>query len=218
MTTGNAVAATELFDHASDQVQEFVADTLGSGRRSEADRAVALYYAVRDGIFYEVFDTDLSPVGLRASSVVSAGRGFCLHKSILYVAALRSVGIAARLVSSRVVNHLASPELSTLVGGEEFLHWLVSLWVDGRWIYATPVFNKMLCRLYRIEPLEFDATADSLFHPHEAGKAMTFLGDKHHFPDPRPEQIVELIRAAHPGMVGADLKVPALGSVARQAR
>ncbi|MFC8527684.1 transglutaminase family protein [Nocardia sp. NPDC057227] len=208
--------ATDLFDHTSAEVQEFV-DSVPRGRSpSDIERAVALYYAVRDGIFYEVFGTDLSPDGLRASSVVTAGRGFCLHKSILYVAALRATGIPAQLVAGHVVNHLASPELLSLVGGEQFLHWLTRVRLDGRWVYATPVFNKLLCKLYRIEPLDFDGRADSLFQPYAAGEAMRFLGDKQHFADPGYPELLELVTAAHPAMLGADLRVPALGSAAGQ--
>jgi transglutaminase-like putative cysteine protease len=127
---------------------------------------VRLYYAVRDGVRYDVYGADLSREGMRASAILEAGHGFCLHTSILYAAAVRAVGIPSRLVLTDVRNHLASDRLKQLVGGEVFhFHCLTAVHLHGRWIRATPVFNKLLCRLYGIAPLEFDGLSDSMHHP-----------------------------------------------------
>lgn len=49
-----------------------------------------------------------------------------------------------------VRNHLASPRLKRLVGGDVFrFHSFNSVHLDGRWVRATPVFNKILCRFVR---------------------------------------------------------------------
>src|SRR5207248_2324841 len=122
-------------------------------RTDEVAMACALYYAVRDGIRYDVYGADLTRRGLSAGGVLEQGFGFCVHKSIVYAAALRSVGIPSRLVYGDVRNHLASPRLRELVGGEIFrFHSLTSVHLNGTWVKATPVFNKMLCRLYRMKP------------------------------------------------------------------
>src|SRR5918997_4092772 len=146
---GELRAVTRYLDHDALPVREFVRRAVPDEDASPTAKAVQLYYAVRDGIRYDVYGADLSHHGLRASSVVHAGKGFCLHKSILYAAAVRAVGIPSRLVLTDVRNHLASERLKRLVGGDVFhFHCLTEVHLDGRWIKATPVFNKLLCRLY----------------------------------------------------------------------
>lgn len=170
--------ATEFLDHDSPQVREFVRSALPSEALSPREQAVRLYYAVRDGVRYDVYDADLSREGLRASAIIEAGHGFCLHKSILYAAATRSLGIPSCLILTDVRNHLASERLKRLVGGDVFhFHCLTAVHLDGRWVRATPVFNRMLCRLYGIAPLEFDGVSDSMHHPYDANgrRSMEFL-------------------------------------------
>ena len=57
-----------------------------------------LYYAVRDIIRYDPYTIELSVEGLRASTTISAGRGWYVSKAILLSALCRAVGIPARLV------------------------------------------------------------------------------------------------------------------------
>ncbi|MFH9015691.1 transglutaminase family protein [Streptomyces sp. NPDC017943] len=203
MTPEPALAATEFIDHHSPEVRAFVRDTLPAGATTPTERAVALYYAVRDGIHYEVYGADLSRAGLRASQVVRTGSGMCLHKSVLYTAGLRSLGIPARLVLTDVRNHLASERLKRLLGGDVFhQHALTSVRLEGRWVKATPVFNKTLCRLYRMAPLDFDGTADSLHHPFDlkGRRQMEFLREHGAFDDLPYEWLIADLRAAHPGL------------------
>ncbi|MBV8540877.1 MAG: transglutaminase domain-containing protein [Pseudonocardiales bacterium] len=163
-----ACDATYFLDHDAPDVREFVHRALPADAVSLTDKAVKLYYAVRDGVLYDIYGADLSRQGLRASSIARRGRGFCIHKSILYAAAVRSVGIPSGLVLTDVRNHLSSERLKRLVGGDVFhFHCLTTIYLNGGWIKVTPVFNKALCRLYGIAPLEFDGANDSLHHPYD---------------------------------------------------
>jgi transglutaminase-like putative cysteine protease len=212
---------TEFLDHQSPVVAEFVETALpdGSGALTDIERAVALYYAVRDGIRYEVYGADLSRTGLRASSIIERGFGFCVHKSIVYAAAVRSVGIPSRIVYGDVRNHLASERLRRLVGGDIFrFHSWTSVQLGGQWLKATPVFNKVLCRLYRIKPLEFDGRSDSVYHPFdEAGRRhMEFLQLRGEFDDVPYDTVVGGIREAHPRLF-AGSHTTAAGSLANEA-
>jgi transglutaminase-like putative cysteine protease len=210
---------TPYLDHDALPVREFVRRVVPDDRVSPAAKAVQLYYAVRDGIRYDVYGADLSRDGLRASSVVRAGKGFCLHKSILYAAATRAVGIPSRLVLTDVRNHLASERLKELVGGDVFrFHCLAAVELEGRWVRATPVFNRTLCRLYGIAPLEFDGTADSVHHPFDARgrRHMEFLHEHGEFADFPYELVVPGLAAASPRLFrGAS--VLATGSLAAEA-
>jgi transglutaminase-like putative cysteine protease len=211
---------TEYLDHESPTVRAFVDKTLSAtDAKTDIDKAIALYYAVRDGIRYEVYGADLSRSGLRASSIIEAGFGFCVHKSIVYAAAVRSVGIPSRLVYGDVRNHLASARLRELVGGDVFrYHSLTSVHLDGKWVKATPVFNKLLCRLYKIAPLTFDGRSDSLYHPYDdlGRRHMEFLQMHGDFDDVPYEQVVGGIRQAHP-LLFASSSTTAAGSLADEA-
>jgi transglutaminase-like putative cysteine protease len=209
-------APTRFLDHDSDAVREFVGRAT-AGATSPTECAVRLFYAVRDGIAYEVYRQDLSPDGLRASATLARGEGFCVHKSILYAAAVRAVGIPSRLVVGEVRNHLASPQLKALVGGEVFVHWLTSIHLEGRWLRVTPVFNKLLCRLYGMPPLEFDGTADAVFHPFRDGERMEFLTDHGEFDDVDYDRLMGLMRSRHPGMFAGGTVVPGAGTLAAEA-
>ncbi|MFD3514431.1 transglutaminase family protein [Streptomyces sp. NPDC058657] len=196
-------AATGFLDYEHESVQAFVDKALAGIDRDAAGPAglaVALYYAVRDRIHYEVYGADLSEQGLKASSVIAAGMGFCLHKSVLYAACCRAVGIPARLHYSDVRNHLASDRLRTYIGGDVFFHGLATVYLDGRWIKVTPVFNKLLCRLYGMAPLEFDGRSDSLYHPFDAQgrQSMEFLTDHGDFDDVPYEFVMATMRRKHP--------------------
>lgn len=201
MSESELLAATEFLDYEQLPVQAFVQRALGGVGKDPIDKALALYYAVRDQIHYEVYDADLSRSGLRASAIINRGMGFCVHKSIVYAAVCRAAGVPSRIVLTDVRNHLASERLRQLVGGDIFrFHALNSVHLDGKWVRATPVFNKLLCKLYGITPLEFDGRNDSMSHPYDTKgrRYMEFLHEYGEFDDFPYELVVEGIRAAHP--------------------
>ncbi len=212
------VAATASLDHEDPIVQQFVDRTLAGRRGTPRENAVLLYYAVRDQLLYDVYDADLSRDGLRASAILSKGRGFCLHKSIVYAAACRAVGIPSRLVYADVRNHLASGKLRELVGGNMFFHGLTSVWLDGRWMKATPVFNKMLCRLYSMAPLEFDGTADSLYQPYDAQNRqhMEFVTHYGEFDDFPYDLVIQRMHQSHPKLFVTEYRTTS-GSLVEEA-
>ncbi|MFT7841563.1 transglutaminase-like domain-containing protein [Saccharothrix sp. BKS2] len=216
------LAVTEFLDHDREPVRDLVRKALPDGGRglTDVERAQALYYAVRDGILYEVYGADLSRDGLKASSTIRRGTGFCVHKSIVYAAAARSVGIPSRIYYGDVRNHLASPKLEELMGGNIFTyHSLTTVFLDGRWVRATPVFNKVLCKLYRIKPLDFDGRTDSMYHPYdeEGRRHMEFLREHGEFDDVPYDRVVDGIRANHPRLF-ASRNTTARGSLVADAQ
>jgi len=133
---------------------------------SDRDRAVSLYYAVRDGIRYDPYAIDLTVAGMRASSTLAAGHGWCVTKAVLLAAGCRAWGIPARLGFADVRNHLTTARLRRLMKTDIFYwHGYASIWIEGRWLKATPAFNIELCTRMRLKPLEFDGCSDSIYHP-----------------------------------------------------
>jgi len=170
-------------DHAA--VRAF-AETAAKDLKDPRERAVALYLAVRDGIWYDPYAPFYLPEHYRAGFVLERGRSFCIPKAALLCAAARAVGIPARLGFATVKNHLATRQLLDYLGSDLFVfHGFTEFYLDGRWIKATPAFNRELCERHRVPPLEFDGLSDSLFQPYNAErqKYMEYVADLGNYAD-----------------------------------
>lgn len=168
---------------------------------SERERAVSLYYAVRDGIRYNPFLNFMDVETYRASSVLARGVGFCVGKSSLYAACARAIGIPARVGFADVKNHLTTPRLRERMGSDVFIyHGYAELLIGGKWVKATPVFNRELCRRFRVKPLEFDGLEDSIFHPFDEDdrRHMEYVNFRGTFADVPAETIMRDFRVYYP--------------------
>lgn len=177
------------------------ARTAAAVAADDTQKAVRLYYAVRDGIPYDAYYVGEEPRFFRASDCFRAGRGFCIPKAALLAAAGRAVGIPTRVGYADVRNHLTTRKLLELVGGDLFIwHGLTEFYLDGRWVKATPAFNLSLCERFGVHPLEFDGRHDSLFHEYDrAGRRhMEYVTQRGHYADVPYETIVAQFREAHP--------------------
>jgi transglutaminase-like putative cysteine protease len=169
--------------------------------RSDLERAVSLYYAVRDGVRYNPFLDFADPEAYRASSALLRGEGFCVGKAALLAAAARVAGIPARVGFADVKNHLTTPKLAETMGSDLFVyHGYTDLFLDGKWVKATPAFNLALCRKFRVKPLEFDGREDSIFHPFDEDERrhMEYLADRGRFADVPVDEIQKAFREAYP--------------------
>jgi len=172
-----------------------------SSGTSETQRAVSLYYAVRDGIRYNPFVDFSSEESFRASQCLAAGEGFCVGKAALLAACARADGIPARVGFADVKNHLTTPALRERMGSDLFVyHGYTELLLEGKWVKATPAFNVELCRRFRVKPLEFDGRADSIFHPfdEEDRRHMEYLRDRGSHADVPVAEIMQAFREAYP--------------------
>jgi transglutaminase-like putative cysteine protease len=140
-----------------------------AGASSEIKRATNLFYAVRDCIRYDPYHIDLTVNGMKASTTLSTGRGWCVSKAILLAACCRSIGIAARLGFADVRNHLSTDRMRRTMQTDIFYwHGYTEILLEDKWVKATPAFNIELCEKFRLLPLEFDGINDSLYHPFDA--------------------------------------------------
>jgi transglutaminase-like putative cysteine protease len=176
---------------------------------NDRERAVSLYYAVRDEIRYNPFLDFSKPEAFRASAVLQAGEGFCVGKAALLAAVARAAGIEARVGFADVKNHLTSPRLAETMGSDLFIyHGYTELLLEGRWIKATPAFNLALCQRFRVKPLEFDGREDSIFHPYDADnrRHMEYLRSRGSYADVPVDEIQRAFREAYPKFyrLGAD--------------
>lgn len=167
-------------------------------------QAVSLYYAVRDKFMYNPFHVDLSDEGLKASDVLKRGSGYCVEKANLLAACARVVGIPSRIGLADVKNHIGSERLKKLLRSDVFAcHGFTELFLNEKWVKATPAFNRSLCEKMGVEPLPFNGLEDSIFQEfdeHEAGerKFMEYLFDHGTFADIPKEYMKEVLMKHYP--------------------
>lgn len=168
---------------------------------NDRERAVALYYAVRDAIRYHPFQNFTLDETYRASTCLERGVGWCVPKAALLAASARAAGIPARVGYADVKNHLTSPELTAKMGTDLFIyHGFTELHLNGNWVKATPAFNLSLCTRFRVKPLEFDGLSDSIFHPFDEDnrRHMEYLRERGVFVDVPAEEIKRAFNATYP--------------------
>jgi transglutaminase-like putative cysteine protease len=192
-------------DSDAEPVMAFARRIAGGGPEPVAG-AVALYYAVRDGIVYTPYCDFRAEETYRASACAVRGSGFCVAKAALLAAAARVVGIPARVGFADVRNHLASPRLRQLMGTDVFYyHGYADLYLGGAWVKATPAFDQRLCERFGVRPLEFDGRHDSLFHPYDVNgrRHLEYLRDRGAHADVPVAAIRETFERYYPGLVTA---------------
>ncbi len=192
--------STSMIDADHPRVRAFASASAGAG--DPRRRAVALYYAVRDGVVYDPYRIDPSVEGMRASTTLAAGRGWCVTKAVLLAACCRAVGIPARLGYADVRNHLSTPRMREAMRTDVFFwHGYTGILIEDRWVKATPAFNVELCERFRLRPLDFDGWADSIYHPFdlEGNQHMEYLDDHGWFDDVPIGRMLETYQREYPG-------------------
>ena len=136
---------------------------LVQGIPASRDKAIWIFYAVRDGIKYTIYGKRSQPEHFRASSVLSAGEGYCVQKAILLVALARAASIPARLRLAAIRSHLVPKELLEKRGTDLFpYHGYADLYIEGSWVKATPTFDIGSCTEGGLRPVDFDGQHDAL--------------------------------------------------------
>jgi transglutaminase-like putative cysteine protease len=176
---------TSIIDSDNAVVRNYAHQVAGSCH-SAVEKAVQLYLAVRDGIRYDPYAPFYRPEHYRASYVMARGKSFCIPKASLLCALGRACGIPSRVGFATVRNHLATKQLLEYLGSDLFVyHGFVEFYLEGKWVRATPAFNKELCHRHRVPPLEFNGLEDSIFHAYNLDnqKFMEYLEDLGSYPD-----------------------------------
>lgn len=171
--------------------------------KSLKENAIALYYAIRDGYYYNPYKVNFAPEFAKSSNIITRKEGHCLDKAILLISCCRALGIPSKLHLVKVKNHIAVEKLVEAYGTDELTpHAFAELFIEGKWVKATPAFNKGLCTLLNVDVLEFDGQTDSLFQEYDknGGQFMEYLADYGCFEDLPMAFIVENMKAHYPGI------------------
>ena len=180
--------STPIIDCNHTSIQEKTKD-LTKGQDNIIEKATALFYFVRDEIRYNMYVSKSLPEHFQASNTLSTGEGYCVQKAVLLVALARAAGIPAGLGFARLRNNLL-PEKTLKWLGTNILpfHGYAELYLNGKWVKATPAFDVTMCEKNRIVPVEFDGKHDAMFHSHNRdGKLhIEYIGDVGHYFDDLP--------------------------------
>jgi transglutaminase-like putative cysteine protease len=195
------LASARFIDSGTESVRRFAQETV-AGATSDIEKAVRLFYKVRDGWRYDPFTMSLDPEPYVASNVLKAKAAYCLPKAILLAAAARAVGIHAAIGLSDVENHLTTEKLKAMMGGKTLFmhHGYAVLHLGGQWVKAAPAFNIEMCEKFHVHPTEFDGTGNAIFQEYDAKnrRHMEYIRDHGCWSDFPFEKVMADFRAFYP--------------------
>lgn len=200
----NYLRPTEFLDSDDARVRDF-AERHTDGITSDVEKAVALYYAVRDGFQYDPYLLDLRRPSLKASTLLGKNRGYCVEKAVLLAAAARAVGIPSRLSFYIVRNHIATERLAKALERDYLVfHGAAEMYLEGNWVKATPAFNRRLCEFLGVEPIDFDGRSDAIFQQYDrdGNVFMEYLHDYGAFDDMPYEMFLDELDKHYPHLTG----------------
>ena len=191
---------TYFFDWRSDAIRDFVtrATDLNASPRVQA---VRLFYAVRDGLWYDPYSVSMKYEDYRASAILGGKSAYCVPKAIVLATVGRAVGLPTRIGFADVRNHLATEKLIEKLGTDIFaFHGYTEIFLEDRWLKVTPTFNAELCERFGVLPLEFDGVSDALFQPFDASgrRHMEYIRDRGTYADFPFEEMLRVYAEVYP--------------------
>ena len=184
-SANNYLQSTYFFDFEHPNIENLVKE-FQTDKLSKKEKAVQLYLKIRDGWRYDFEHLRFEDKDFKASTIAKRTGGHCIDKAILLVAGLRNLGIPARTHFAKVKNHIAIESIIERIGTDELTpHGMVDIFLDGKWVKASPAFNATLCERCNVDPLDFDGENDSIFQQYnrEGNQFMEYLEDYGHYED-----------------------------------
>jgi len=184
---------TLIIDSDNSIVLKFAQENAGS-TTDHIEQSISLYYAVRDSIRYDPYKYNLSAEGLKSSTTLQDGHGWCVSKAILLASCCRAIGIPSRLGFADVRNHLTTERMRKQMTDDVFYwHGYTSIYLNKIWVKATPAFNIELCEKFRLKTLDFDGLRDSIYHPFDLDgkKHMEYIRHRGEYQDVPLEKMEE---------------------------
>lgn len=197
---------TRSLDYEHPAVQAWV-ERVTAGTSEPREQIVRLYESVRDDIRYDPYTFRMEPTHLCASATVQAKRSYCIPKAVLLAAGARALGVPARLGFANVRNHLSTQRLLDWLGTDLFvMHGYTELWLDGRWVKATPTFDRLICRYFNVEPLVFDGRSSAVLQAFtsDGSRHMEYVFDHGHFDDMPYDYLWQQVREHYPQLAAGE--------------
>lgn len=92
----------------------------------------------------------------------------------------------------------------------DIFHWhgYVDIWINGKWVKATPAFNIQLTEKFGLLPLDFDGENDSIYHEFDkkGNRHMEYLNYRGTFVECPREEMVKTFNKTDPEIMKDDNK------------
>jgi len=202
----NYLKESFFFDYTHESIKHIVKDLINV-KISKKEKALKLYYIVRDGWRYNPSRISFVAEDLKASVIAKKEEGHCIDKSIIYISCLRALNIPARIGMAKIKNHIGTEKLEEKFGTNILTpHGYVEVFLNNKWIKATPAFNKELCAYYNVSALDFDGENDSIFQEYSKSneKFMEYIEDYGTFEDFPVEFVKRNMRQYYPSIFDDD--------------
>ena len=124
-----------------------------------------------------------------------------IHESWTLLTAVAAVTSRVEIGPLVLALPFRNPALTAKMGTDLFVfHGFTELYLEGKWVKATPAFNLALCTKFRVKPLEFDGTEDSIFHPFDEDnrRHMEYVRDRGSYADVPADEIRRVFAATYP--------------------
>lgn len=172
----------EFFDFNKKRVRD-KAFEITNGLKNDKEKAIALFYWVRDEIKYNML-TYVPNVkeNFKASVTLRRRNGFCVSKSILLSSLARAIGIPARIHLIDLINHKISQKVIDFMGTNVmYVHGYSEFYLNGKWLKLTPSFDPKTAIKGKFLPMvEFDGENDAVFpkYDNEGNQFGEYLTDR----------------------------------------
>jgi len=152
------------FDFSHKHIQKIYNQLKGSEALTDKEFAIKAYLFVRDNWHYYPYRISLIENDWKCSEIILHKQGHCIDKVIILISLLRAAQIPARLGLAKVKNHIAVDQIVQKFGTDVLVpHGYAEIYLNKKWIKATPAFNKELCDKLNVNVLDFNGEHDSLF-------------------------------------------------------
>ena len=133
------------------------------GCGNDRERAVKLFYFVRDSIHYNIYMASVFLDDFKAATVLERGKGYCVQKAVLLTALSRAAGIPGRLAFASIRNYKMPSHVAEVMGGNIApRHGYNQFFLEGNWVTAAPTFDRGLCDKAGVPTVEFDGVHDAM--------------------------------------------------------
>lgn len=140
-----------------------LARSIARGSHNDVEAARRLFEYVRDTVRYSVQVPMARLEEYLALNTLARGKGYCVQKSALLCALARALGIPSRLGFADIKNQRLHGRLSSMLPQQIIYHHCFVEWfVGGRWLKATPSFDRALTEHHHWRLVEFDGSGDAL--------------------------------------------------------
>jgi len=199
---GQYLRATSTIEAEHEKIIE-TATKVTRGCVSDEEKAVALFYFVRDSIRYNIYMISVFIEDFRASRILKWGKAYCVQKAVLLTALGRAAGIPSRLVFAKIKNHKIPNHVAKMFPTTIFpRHGYNQFFLNGKWVNAAATFDKALCEKNGLPTVEFDGKTDAIL-PEKDLKGAPYIEYVEKF-SPKEDLPFDWIRERVSKIVGPD--------------